>query len=87
MAYDEFDEEEEDVETKPEKVVFDMPPGDADFDEADKGEKLDVRAVIRKEADGKACLVSVAGMTLEGYSDEEETEEVSAEDEFESMPM
>lgn len=61
------------------KTVFTMPSGDAEFDSLEKGEKMQVSAMIRKEEGRKACLVSVDGKTVPGYSDSEDGEESGKE--------
>lgn len=62
------------------KTVFDMPSGDADFDNLEAGEKMQVSCMIRKEGKGKACLVSVDGKTIPGYSDTDDEEGESEEE-------
>lgn len=70
------------------KIVFEMPKGDADFDEMEEGEKKSVSCVIRKEEGGRACLVSVDGKTVPGYSDSDEEEEYEeGEEEAEEAGM
>lgn len=63
------------------KTIFEMPKGDAEFDELEEGEKMSFSGSLRKEADGKACLISVDGRTVPGYSDSEDDEEVEEESE------
>lgn len=67
------------------KTIFMMPEGSPDWDELQPGEKMQVSATVRKEQDGEACLVSVNGATVEGYSDSDDEdgqeEEESAEEE------
>lgn len=72
------------------KTIFDMPKGIAEFDELEDGEKMQFSGTLRKEPGGKACLVSVDGKTVPGYSDsdeEEEDEDEYEEDESEEMEM
>jgi hypothetical protein len=68
------------------KTIFDMPKGIAEFDELEVGEKMSFSGSLRKEQDGKACLVSVDGATIPGYSDSDEEEE-EYEEETEEMEM
>lgn len=62
------------------KTTFEMPRGDAEFDDLEEGEKMTVSCTIRKEGADQACLVAVDGQTLPGYSDEEEDEATEEED-------
>lgn len=74
--------EYDDTETDKPKVEFDMPSGDAEFDDLEVGEKTRVQATIRKEASGKYCLVAVNGMEVSGYSEDDDTDsEEEAEEE------
>lgn len=68
------------------KTIFTMPKGDSEFDELEVGEKMQVSATVRKEEGGKACLVTVDGKTVPGYSDSDEGEEESYEEETEEQP-
>lgn len=62
------------------KTIFTMPKGDSEFDEMEVGEKMSFSGTLRKEEDGKACLVSVDGKTVPGYSDSEDGEEEAYEE-------
>lgn len=66
---------------KPE-VTFDTPRG-LDLTDIKDGEEKEIVAVIRKEEDGKACLVSVNGIKLN--EDEPEAEDDSVEEEVETV--
>lgn len=68
------------------KITFEMPKGDEELDGLKDGEKIQVAAVVRKEPDGKYCLVSVNGEVIPGYSDSDEEEEEVEEGHEEGAP-
>lgn len=61
------------------KTTFQMPKGNPEFDEMEPGEKMPFSGTLRKEEGGMACLVTVDGKTVPGYSDSEEGEEETEE--------
>lgn len=63
------------------KTIFEMPSGIGEFDELGEGEKMQFSGTLRKEPGGMACLVSVDGKTVPGYSDSEEEDEDYEEEE------
>lgn len=65
------------------KTIFKMPRGDAEFDGLRDGDKMQVSCVIRKEGTDEACLVSVDGKTVPGYSDSDEEEDEDYEEDEE----
>lgn len=67
-------------EPEKEELDFKVPEG-VDLADLKDGEEREVVATIRKKPDGMACLVSLEGVPLEGY-EEEETEEVDEEEEI-----
>lgn len=68
------------------KTIFEMPRGDAEFDSLEVGEKMPFSGFLRKEGQDKACLVSVNGETVPGYSDSDEEEDEDYEEESSEKP-
>lgn len=60
---------------------FELPEG-LDVTDLEEGEEMEVLAKIRKEKDGKACLVELEGFSLKETEEveEDEDEEPSFED-------
>lgn len=58
---------------------FKLPSG-VDVSALEDGEEMEVLAKIRKEKDGKACLVEVEGFSLSDEDGEEVEDEVEVEE-------
>jgi len=60
--------------------TFDLPKG-VDFTDVKEGDEKEVIAVLRKEADGRVCIVKVNGVSLK-----DDVEPDDDEDDSEEMP-
>jgi hypothetical protein len=78
------------ISAKPEsdsETTFDLPKG-VDFTDVKEGDEKEVTAVLRKEADGKVCIVKVNGVPLNKDDEEEESsDEQEAEGPADSEAM
>ena len=71
------------IADKPEKdsaePTFTLPKG-VDFTDVKEGDEKEVTAVLRKEGDGKVCILKINGVPLDQEDPEEESEDTDTQE-------